>query len=210
MLRSFFGGSEQANGPRGTVTRHSSGWTHVLKHLKAHEGLRVLDIGSTSPGNINFLTGLGHGVYMADLAEDANRPEWMLPATENEAERFDVDRFIAEDFNFGDRTFDIVLLWDVADYLPEALLKAVIARLHEVMNPGGLVLALFHTKKEETDNALHRYHLTESEMINMQRVSNQKLLQVWTNRQVERMFESFSSYKFFLAKDNLREVVITR
>ena len=86
----------------------------------------------------------------------------------------------------------------------------MIARLHEVLNPGGLVLAFFHTKKEENETAFYRYHLTENEMNNMQRVADRKLLQVWTNRQVERMFESYSTYKFFLAKDNLREVVITR
>lgn len=210
MLRGFFGGSEQASGPRGVVARHSSGWTHVLKQLKAGEGLRVLDIGATSSGNINFLTGLGHGVYMADLAEEAAKPHWMLPATESEGARFDVDRFMAENFDFAGRTFDIVLLWDVADYLPEPLLKAVIARLHEVLNPGGLILAFFHTKKEDSDTSFYRYHLTENEMVNMQRIADRKLLQVWTNRQVERMFESYSTYKFFLAKDNLREVVITR
>jgi hypothetical protein len=35
-------------------------------------GLRVLDIGSTSPTNINFLTELGQSVYMADLVEEAS------------------------------------------------------------------------------------------------------------------------------------------
>lgn len=210
MLRSFFGGSEQSNGPRGIVPRHSSGWTFVLKHLKANENLRVLDIGTTSSGNINFVTGLGHGIYMADLAGEAAKPEWMLPATESEPERFDVDRFLTENLDFAGRTFDVVLLWDVADYLPEALLKGIITRLHEVMNKGGVILAMFHAKKEDNDNGFYRYHLTENETLNLQWTCERKLAQVWTNRQIERMFESFSSYKFFLAKDNLREVVITR
>jgi len=192
------------------MARHSSGWSFLHKHLKSNENLRVLDIGSTSPVNINFLTGLGHGVYMADLVEEASKPQWIVPGENGEPDHFDVDRFIAENFEFSGRMFDVVLLWDVADYLPEPLLKAIIKRLNEVMYKGGILLAFFHTKKEDSDDGFYRFHLTENEMINMQRTSERKLTQVWNNRQVERHFESFGSYKFFLAKDNLREVVITR
>lgn len=190
-------------------SRHSSGWAFLVKHLRSHEDLRVLDIGSTSPGNINFITSLGHSIYMADLVEEAGRP-WMLPAEGDAPERFNVEGFLSENLNFGGRMFDVVLLWDVADYLPEALLRAIVARLHSVMNPGGLILALFHTKKDESDNGLYRYHLTEGEELNLQRVADHPLVQVLNNRQIERLFEQFSAYKFFLAKDNLREVIITR
>ena len=71
-------------GPR--VPRHSSAWMKILARLKAEPGLCVLDIGPTSPNNINFLTNLGHSVYMADLVEEAIKPDWLLPA-EDEAKR---------------------------------------------------------------------------------------------------------------------------
>ena len=62
-------------GPR--VPRHSSAWKDLLKFLKSEQGLRILDIGPTSPTNINFLTTLGHGVYMADVVNEALRGNWM-------------------------------------------------------------------------------------------------------------------------------------
>src|SRR5579875_2980316 len=76
-------------GPR--IPRHSSGWEMLLKHLRAESGLRVLDIGPTSPQNINFLTELGHSVYMGDVVHEALRNDWSLPpAEEGEDPRFDV------------------------------------------------------------------------------------------------------------------------
>ncbi len=58
------------------MPRHSSAWKDLLKFLKSEQGLRILDIGPTSPTNINFLTTLGHGVYMADVVNEALRGNW--------------------------------------------------------------------------------------------------------------------------------------
>src|ERR1700679_3358462 len=80
-------------GPR--VPRHSSAWMKILGRLKGEPGLCVLDIGPTSPNNINFLTNLGHSVYMADLVEEAVKPDWLLPAEENELPGYDVAGFLA-------------------------------------------------------------------------------------------------------------------
>jgi len=61
-------------GPR--VPRNSSGWATLRKRLQAEPGLRVIDIGYTSPSNINYLTSLGHSVFMADLVHDAIKGDW--------------------------------------------------------------------------------------------------------------------------------------
>ena len=51
--------------------RHSGGWAALRKRLKAEPGLRVIDSGLTSPNNINYLTSLGHSVFLADLVTEA-------------------------------------------------------------------------------------------------------------------------------------------
>src|SRR5258707_8475337 len=138
-MRNLFGGSE-GSGNRGADTsrcpRHSSGWKDLLKYLRTQESLRVLDIGPTSSTNINYITGLGHSIYMANLVEEAAKPEWLIPGEAGEAPTYDVDRFLAANFNFSGRNFDVVILWDTADYLPEPLLAPVFSRIHEVMEPG--------------------------------------------------------------------------
>jgi cyclopropane fatty-acyl-phospholipid synthase-like methyltransferase len=199
--------SARSDGER--VPRHSSGWAQLLKHLKTKEGLRVLDIGPTSSTNINYITGLGHSIYMANLVEEASRPEWTRQET-GEDPVFDVDAFLTQNLNFLGRTFDVVILWDVADYLPAASHARIIERLHEVVDPGGQILAFFHAKPTGPDTEFVRYHLTDTDMVEMQRYANFPLRQIFTNRQVESMFKEFSGYRFLLAKDALREVIITR
>ncbi len=213
-MRKLFGGGDRQGGARGggaeRTTRHSSGWAEMLKYLRSHESLRVLDIGPTSSTNINFITGLGHSIYMANLVEEASRPEWMAVPSPGEPATFDVDRFLAANLNFSGRTFDAVIFWDTADYLPDTLVAAMFARIHEAMQPGGRLLAFSHTKATGGETAFFRYHLTETETVEMQPGGSYPLRQVFNNRQIENFLQAFGSFRFFLAKDNLREVLATR
>ena len=215
MMRSLFGSKEKGGSQRGSerVPRHSSGWKELLKHLGSEESLRILDIGPTSSTNINFITGLGHSIYMANLVDEASKPEWV--STEpGEAPIFDVSRFLAANLNFSGRMFDVVIFWDTADYLPIPLLAPLFERLHEVMQPGGHLLAFFHTKASGSavpvDRGFVRYHLTATDLIEMQPAGKFPLVNTYNNRQIETLLKRFRTFRFFLAKDNLREVIATR
>jgi SAM-dependent methyltransferase len=171
--------------------------------------LRILDIGPTSSTNINYITSLGHSIYMASVVDEASKPEWLTPGEEGQEPRFDVDRFLESNLNFSGRVFDVVIFWDTADYLPEPLIAPVLARIHKVLQPGGLMLAFFHqTSSPET--FFCRYHLTDTDVVEMQRAGNYPLLNIFNNRKIENLFSEFSNFRFFLAKDSLREVIITR
>jgi hypothetical protein len=212
-MRNLFGGGEAAGTSRGSdsnkIPRHSSGWKELQKHLKSQESLRVLDIGPTSSATINYITSLGHSIYMANLVEEAAKPEWVIPAEGGEEPSYDIERFFESNLNFSGRNFDVVILWDTADFLPEALVEPVFAKLHEVMEPGGLMLAFFHAANDP-GTAFCRYHLSDTEVVEMQKSGNYPLKNVYSNRKVENLLREFSNYRFFLAKDSLREVIITR
>ncbi len=212
-MRSLFGSSDSTSSTKGhegdRIARHSSGWKELLKHLRAQESLRILDIGPTSSTNINYITSLGHSIYMANVVDEAAKPEWIIPGEAGEPAGFNVERFLESNFNFSGRMFDVVILWDTADYLPEPLLAPVFKRIHEVLQPGGLMLAFFHAATS-TDTSFCRYHLTDTEVVEIQRAGNYPLLHTYSNRAIENMLSEFSSYRFFLAKDSLREVIITR
>lgn len=190
-------------------SRHSSGWQYLQKYLTANEGLRILDIGPTSAININYITSLGHSIYMASLVDEAVKPEWQS-AGEDGAIRFDAEAFLAANLNFLDRKFDVVTFWDTADYLPADLVQPVLTRILEAMNPGGLMLAFFHAKASGAETRFSRYHLTPTDAIEIQRVETNPLLRTYSNRQIEQLLHDFNGYRFFLAKDNLSEVVATR
>jgi SAM-dependent methyltransferase len=201
----LFGGTDGRSSDKAgvRVPRVSSGWAHLLKSMRESEGQRVLDIGQTSPANINFLTSLGHSVYMSDLIAELSDPKW----AHAEDQPFPIDEFLSENLEFSGRKFDAVLFWDTADYLEPEMRSAVVARLHDVLEPGGKLLGLFHIKSE---SGWQRYHLRDDGQVETQYINNLSVRDVLNNRQIEQLFGRYSSYKFFLAKDNLREVVVTR
>jgi hypothetical protein len=203
-------GGAGAGAGAGRVSRHSSGWVQMSRHLQAREGLRILDIGPTSAGNINFITNLGHSIYMANLVEDAARPEYQSTDPVTGKITYDIPRYLKENLDFAGRTFDVVTLWDTPDYLPEPLVQPVVDRIYEVMERGGHLLAFFHSKTTGDDTIFSRYHLTASDQLDLQRLPGHPILHTYTNRQVENIFKRYASYKFFLAKDTLREVMVIR
>jgi SAM-dependent methyltransferase len=194
-------------------TRHSRGWAEIHKHLREHtEPLRVLDFGATSSGNINLLTSLGHGVYMANTVEEAWKPEWLTPVPEGARKgtqpEFDAERFADANLNFSGRDFDVILLWDTADYLPPALTPVLFQRLRDVLRTDGRVLAFFHGKKDGVETGFARYQLAESDELRLTPVSgNFTVQQIIQNRQIERFMEGFSSTRFFSSADSMREVI---
>jgi hypothetical protein len=212
-MRNLFGGSQGAGTSRGAdssrIPRHSSGWKELQKHLKSREALRVLDIGPTSSTNINYITSLGHSIYMANLVEEAAKPEWVIPGEKGEDPGYEVDRFLAANLNFSGRNFDVVILWDTADYLPEPLIEPIFERMYEVIEPGGLMLAFFHATSDPGAEFC-RYHLTDTEVVEMQKAGSYPLKHIYSNRKIENLLKKFNTYRFFLAKDSLREVIITR
>ena len=196
-------------GPR--VPRHSGAWEVVRKRLEKEPGLRILDVGYTSPQNINYLTGLGHSLFMADLVRDACAENWKSGAEDEDGKpEWNVEGYLDQTLNFAGRTFDVVLLWTALDYLPEPLVKPVVDRLFSAMNPGGQVLALFHTRIQGEETARCRFHVSSSSDIEGQLTEQFPIQRAFTNRSIEKLFAGWSGHKVFLAKDALQEVIVTR
>ena len=127
--------------------------------------MRILDIGPTSPTNINFLTTLGHGVYMADVVNEALRDNRTSVPDENGVTHFDVEGLLDNNLDFAGREFDVVLLWTTLDYIPQDLVGPMIKRLRSCLRPGGRVLTFFHTKNTGPDTSFCRYHVTDTDSI---------------------------------------------
>lgn len=196
--------------PAPRVPRHSGGWAFLLKRLKAEPGLRVLDIGPTSASNINFLTDLGHSVYLADLAHDAYESNWLTEKDEDGNPTWNVQGYLDQALDLAGRTFDIVLLWTALDYLPEAFVAPVVERLYENVAPDGQVLAFFHTRMSGEEAVHCRFHLSPEDDVLVQLSAPYPIQRAFTNRSVERLFSAWSGQKCFLAKDSVSEVLVTR
>lgn len=200
----------------------------LARTLASDEPLCVLDIGSTSPTNISFFTERGHKIYSEDLLAGSTDPALAI-RDEHGNPTLDSKKFLSENLVFGASQFDVVLCWNLADYLDESLVKPVVGRLWSVMKPGAMLLAFFHTKESGPDAPCYRFHITGSDMLEMQPVVNKRdsrrgptgalhtaigggfrLQRVFNNRHIETLFRDFASIKFFLARDNVREVLVVR
>lgn len=193
----------------GDVLRASRGWVETLEFLKSREGMRVLDFGTTSSANINYLTQLGQSVYMANVVEDSTKPEWMRPGEDGKPE-FDADRFAAQNFDFSGKEFDVVLLWDTADFLPPATVPMLFARLSQVLRKDGRLLGFFHGKMTGPEAQFYRYHVADRAEVLLQPVGNFAMRGIYQNRQVEKFLEGYTDTRFLLGKDNTREVIAVR
>lgn len=192
------------------VPRHSGGWAAMRRRLEDSPGLRVIDTGYTSPSNIRFLTGMGHSVYLADPVHDAWTGNWLKTTAEGEDPVWNIEGFLEKSFKFTGRTFDAVLLWTALDYLPEPLVAPLVAHLSDAMNPGGQVLAFFHTRTQGDETVLCRYHLTAGDDVEAQSTEPYPIQRAFTNRSIEKLFAGWSGLRQFLAKDSVSEVIITR
>lgn len=200
---------QDASSKGGDTARASRGWTETLEFLKSREGMRVLDFGGTSSANINYLTQLGQSVYMANVVEDATKPEWTRTG-ENGKPEFDAERFAAQNFDFSGKEFDVILLWDTADYLPPATVPLLLSRLREVLRKDGRLLAFFHGKLTGPETQFYRYHVADRPELLLQPAGNFPVQSITQNRQVEKFLEGFSDTRFLLGKDNTREVIAVR
>jgi len=86
----------------------------------------------------------------------------------------------------------------------------VATRLHESMNPGGSVLAFFHTKTQGPMTENQRFHVTPTDEVEVQNGESLPIQRAFTNRSIERLFTGWSGHRQFLAKDALSEVIMTR
>jgi SAM-dependent methyltransferase len=209
------------------LTRRSSGLGEIARVLNSQEPICVLDIGATSATNIRYFTERGHKIYSEDLIDASSDPT--LAAKDEQGQTvLDSKRFLSENLALPNGRFDVVLCWNLADYMEESLVKPVVARLWSVMKPGAVLLAFFHMKEAGPDAPYYRYNIMGPDTLEMQPLevrdarkgpggfghpaaaNNLKLQRVFNNRHIETLFRDFASIKFFLTRDNIREVLVVR
>ena len=210
------------------LTRRSSGLGELARLWESETPLCVLDLGSTSAANIRFFTERSHRIYSEDLLVASTEPG-LVTKDEDGKVILDSRQFLADNLVYPAAHFDVVLCWNLPDYLDESLVRPVMGRLWSVLKPGGMLLAFFHTKDAGPDSPCFRFHIVGRDTLEMQRIvlkrearrgptgavhtaisDGFRLQRVFNNRHIETLFRDFASIKFFLARDNMREVLVVR
>jgi 2-polyprenyl-3-methyl-5-hydroxy-6-metoxy-1,4-benzoquinol methylase len=203
------------------IHRHSSGFAEFMRRISGEESriakqrvasdekLCILDLGQTSSVNIPFFAQRGIRLYNEDILHVFREKSYIVKE-EGGVERLDVAKFFEENFAYGEGQFDAILCWDIADYLPEPVVKPMIEKVHQMLKPGGTMLAFFHTKDAGPDAPYFRYNIAQHDALELVEGPSFRLQRVFNNRHVENLFKGFASLKFFLGRDQVREVLVVR
>jgi SAM-dependent methyltransferase len=192
-----------------TLTRQSSGFDQFYSALKGCEGLSVLDLSGASQANVTFITEAGNRISSDDIVAA------MIQAfgdnfAENQRTEARAARFLEQTLSFPAESFDGALVWDALQFLAPPLIDRTVERLLRLMRPGGLILAFFNANEKIKEIPLYSYRIQGAKTLQQIPRGAPQRVQNFNNRSIERLFESASSVKFFLTRDNLREVLVRR
>ena len=202
------------------TTRGSNGLKEFLWNLDGLGRGTLLDLGPAWQTTLTFFIERGFRVTSDDilrdwsqfLAEEEAKAKAKESVTaEDYAERTPdarAKRFLAENLQYPASSFDALLLWDVLDYLEPSLAKLMIGQLTDLLRPGGVVFAMFHSKKPA---GFQRYRVLDSN--NLQVISSPVLCpaqKVFQNREIQDLFGRFRTMKSFVGRDQLRETLFIK
>lgn len=193
----------------GALPRHSSGFDQFHAMLKTTQNLSILDMSGASQANITFITEAGHRVSSDDVMGTMIQI-FGTDFFENQQSASTAQRFLEQTLTFPESTFDGVLVWDALQFLSTPLIDSTVTQILRVLRPGGLLLAFFNANEKIKEIPLYNYRIQDSKtLLQIPRAAPQKV-HMFNNRMIERLFEKAASVKFFLTRDNLREVLVRR
>jgi 2-polyprenyl-3-methyl-5-hydroxy-6-metoxy-1,4-benzoquinol methylase len=194
-------------GKETVITRPSRGLEEFFNNVRDQVGLTILDLGAASQQNVSFITNLGHRLYSEDMLRVLNEsfgPEDI--ATQSNPGQ--IDFFLRQALDYPEHHFDGVLIWDALEYLAPALLASVVERLYKIVRPNSHMLAFFHSDDKLDAVPFLSFRIQDVNMLQVGQCGTRKPVQLFNNRNLERMFVKAQSAKFFLTRDRLREVVV--
>ena len=201
-------GSILSAGPKKTEARRSNGLRHFFDTIPKSKGIDLLDLGGANETNVNFLADIGGKIHFVDLLGSYDR---FQPRPGEDMTPIDVAReFVDQHLNFARNQFDAILGWDALEFLDIDVLHLTAPRLNEVLRPGGGLLTLFHTQGRGATVPVYRYRILGLDTLSLEPKSTRVLPNTFNNRSLERLFADYSSVKFFLTRDSLREVIVSR
>ncbi|GAC1616587.1 MAG: hypothetical protein NVS9B13_02130 [Candidatus Acidiferrum sp.] len=200
------------------TSRPSNGLKEFLWNLDGLGRGTLLDLGPAWQMTLNFFIERGFRVSSEDILrgwknfvteEEARLKQHSAPQINNEqGPEGRAARFLKDNLQYETGAFDAILLWDLLDYLEPDLAKQTIAQLTTLLRPGGVVFAMFHSKKPE---GFQRYRVADS---NTLQVIATPLLcpaqKVYQNREIQDLFARFRTMKSFVGRDQLRETLIIK
>jgi hypothetical protein len=199
-------------------TRVSNGLKEFLWNLDGLGRGTLLDLGPAWQTTLTFFIERGFRVSSEDILRG-----WKEFLTEEESRLRDgsgavdlldmtpngrASRFLEGNLQYSRASFDAVLIWDLLDYLEPTMARQTVSCLTELLRPGGVIFAMFHSKKPE---GFQRYRVADSNTLQI--ISTPVLCpaqKVYQNREIQDLFGRYRTMKSFVSRDQLRETLFIK
>ncbi|MCC6262046.1 MAG: class I SAM-dependent methyltransferase [Bryobacterales bacterium] len=199
-----------AQRPPTSTIRSSSALREFFESIRDQLGLNILDFSGAGQQNVTFLTGLGHRLFAESFPHAVEAVFGTDPSPADMRSPEKISSLLQYSLNFEAQSVDAILLWDGLEWLEPDAQRAVVGRILEVLRPNGVLFAVFHAENAAPEVPVHYFKLLDPETLSVADTGSDRPHRLFTNRSVEKLFERCQSVKFFLSRDNLREVIVRR
>lgn len=206
---------ESSRGTTPAAQRRSNGLKDFLWLMPEADEGRLLDLGAVAQSTVGFFLDRGFRVSVEDLlpshaklqAEIENERR-QNPSAEPPDPAAVAARFLGANLCYQAESFHGILAWDVFDYLEAELNEPLVARLHSLLVPGGVLLAAFHDSAEVE---AVRYRVRDTETVDLVPAPDlQAIRNVFQNREILALFSGFRSSRTYVGRDQLREALFLK
>ena len=198
--------------------RVSNGLKEFLWLISDVPRCRVLDLGPVWQSTVSFFVEKGYRVSSEDLLRawkdflTSEEERLRTAVVGNTGEKLSpsalAEKFLETALQYPEQSHHGILAWDLLDYFDPAAVPPLIDRLSRLVHPGGVVLALFHSRPAER---FHRYRIVDAQTIELIPAPTLAVhSHVFQNRELLGLFEQFRSSKSFVGRDQVREAIFVK
>jgi hypothetical protein len=137
------------------VLHSSLGLQALCQRLHGAATCDILELGPVRNANIEFWSRFSPSIYIADLRSSLPLP--VLPSEDSEFVVPDWDHLLGLP---DGRSYDVVLAWDLFNYLELPVLSSFVGYLNRFCRPGTVLFSLIFDQKEMPDQ-ITRYGITD-------------------------------------------------
>ena len=179
----------------------SLGLTALLEAMRRRgQGLWILDLGPAVGANVEFLSRLGCKLHIGDL--------YASRASAGEGEELGQEFF--EQLFPADARLDVVLAWDLFNYLQRKELARLGTLLRRHCRPGALVFALMSIQKQIPAQPIRFRMLEDGQLVYERRTSLERPGPRYAPSEVSGRLKGFRVDRSFLLRHGIQEYLFTR
>jgi hypothetical protein len=178
----------------------------VLHELQRQHRPRVLDLGPALGASVEFLAGYSVQLFIADLYRSVRSSTGQLPP---DAVR--LHRSLEEQLPVPEEgPFDLVLAWDLLNYLDPDQLRTLGQHLGTLCRPGGQLFALIATRGPISDRPMN-FEIVASDLLRYSpTAATERAGPGYRETGLERLLDAFAVQTTFLLRNGMQEYIFTR